>query len=479
MRLILRIISYKGLPPIDAMSTEFSQQGGSIGRKHGNTLVLADDEHIVSGRHAEIVFVNNGFTIKDVSTNGTFLYSSGIELKNSSAPLADNDILRLGEYELGVQILADQVASHFNPFADGTVSSAAIVDPFASSFAPEPFAALATPTPDSLGIQPLFAGGDPFGQPESSLSQVPVFKEQPPSSPFQDSFVLPAISSVDTPEQDIAKFLKGLDTLGGVTPSQAVEPLPEAITVDPFAELAAIANPLPADNPPAAPTFALNDDLPLKTGIDVVPENLHTAPKIPSEPKPAIQDAELMRMFLAGAGITEQNLVDAQRSPEIMHSLGGLFRVLVEGLMDVLRARAEMKSEFRVSVTTLRSYDNNPLKFNPDVDSVLRLLIAPKNPAFTDADTAVKEAFKDVKLHQLAVTAGIQASLTEILARFNPEAIEKSLGEGLILQKKARCWEVYCERYPGLKNMAMDEFFGDQFAEAYEKQMLLLSKRQT
>ena len=65
-----------------------------------------------------------------------------------------------------------------------------------------------------------------------------------------------------------------------------------------------------------------------------------------------------------------------------MSAAGALFRNLVEGLMDVLRARAEMKSEFRVSVTTLRSNENNPLKFNPDVDSVLKLLTWPAKPRF-------------------------------------------------------------------------------------------------
>ena len=182
--------------------------------------------------------------------------------------------------------------------------------------------------------------------------------------------------------------------------------------------------------------------------------------------------------FLSGAGISDKNFLPPEAWPESMQSVGALFRHLVEGLMDVLRARAEMKSEFRVSVTTIRSFDNNPLKFNPDVESVLKLLMSPKNPAFIDADMAVKEAFKDIKCHQMAMTAGIQASLTEMLYHFNPDSFEKILGEGLIFQKKARCWELYCEKYPELKNKALEEFFGDEFAEAYEKQMLLLSKRQ-
>lgn len=78
MRLILRILSYKGMPLAEAMQVEFTESGGSVGRKPGNDMVLADSEQIVSGRHAEIVFANNAFQIKDTSTNGTLLLKSGI-----------------------------------------------------------------------------------------------------------------------------------------------------------------------------------------------------------------------------------------------------------------------------------------------------------------------------------------------------------------------------------------------------------------
>jgi type VI secretion system protein ImpI/type VI secretion system protein len=159
-----------------------------------------------------------------------------------------------------------------------------------------------------------------------------------------------------------------------------------------------------------------------------------------------------------------------------MATAGELFRCLIEGIMEVLRARAEMKSEFRVSVTTIRSVDNNPLKFNPDVENVLKLMLGPHNPAFMPANKAVTEAVSDIKQHQLAMTAGIQASLSAMLKSFSPDNIEKGLGDGLIFQKKARCWELYCEKYPHMKSRAMEEFFGDAFVEAYEKQMRLLDR---
>lgn len=497
MRLILKIISYKGFPSADDMTTEFTEQGGSIGRKPGNTMVLADAEHIVSGRHAEISFQNGGFVIKDMSTNGTMLVNSGMELKNNSAPLSSDEIIRLGEYEISVKVIAEQAAAVGNPFDTPFGGSSAFSDPFAAASPAEPlFNIPSAPRADFQDIKPLFSGLDPFGQEELPFAVNTPFKEQAPSSPFQDSFTPPDVRVVETAEPNIADFFKGLDGLSAnETPLQepiaVMEPSIETPTPvfegsshgtpDPFLELRGVSeNSFPQQTVAPEPA-SVHVQTPNATPVSPSPIPTATVSQTPTPLAPVAPsqlDSELIRMFLLGAGISDPALVSAENASEAMKSIGGLFRGLIEGLMDVLRARAEMKSEFRVSVTTLRSIDNNPLKFNPDVESVLKLLIAPKNPAFTDSDTAVKEAFKDIKFHQMAMTAGIQASLAEILSRFNPDSFEKRLGEGLIFQKKARCWELYCEKYPELKNLALEDFFGDQFAEAYEKQMLLLSKRQ-
>lgn len=512
MQLILNVMSYKGLPAPGLLPVTFDQDGGSIGRKAGNTLLLNDNEHIVSGRHAEIFFQNGGFFIRDVSTNGTLLVNSGTELKNAVAPLTGNELLRIGEYEIRVELLDDQPQAHFatgpaptldDPFAAfGFVNPS---EPVASQIPPSP--PQNTATPAFADVQPLFAGLDSFAIEELPTPAQPAFKELPPNSPFQDSFVAPEVG-IAAPEPDIAQFLKGLDALDGLGQSSP----PTAADVDPIT--------LAAEQAPALDFSPTLSEASASAGLDADPFNLSslaaitpafgetsseappvmapvqstvaapvtsppaasivpTASVTPAAPLAAPADAELLQRFLAGAGITDSTLIDPQCGPEAMQAIGGLFRSLLEGLMAVLRARAEMKSEFRVAMTTLRSLDNNPLKFNPDVESVVKLLLAPKSAAFIAPEVAVAEAFRDIQSHQLAMTAGIQASLAEVLARFEPQAIEKRLGEGFMLQRKASCWEQYCQQYPYLKAMALDDFFGEAFAEAYEKQMAMLSRAGT
>ena len=64
---------------------------------------------------------------------------------------------------------------------------------------------------------------------------------------------------------------------------------------------------------------------------------------------------------LAGAGL--------ERAPvtlEFARSFGQIFRVVVSGVMDVLRARQQIKDEFRMRMTQFRAADNNPLKFSAE-----------------------------------------------------------------------------------------------------------------
>ncbi len=45
-----------------------------------------------------------------------------------------------------------------------------------------------------------------------------------------------------------------------------------------------------------------------------------------------------------------------------MEAVGRSYRLMVEGLIDVLRARSSLKGEFRMQQTMIRPVENNPLK---------------------------------------------------------------------------------------------------------------------
>ncbi len=187
-------------------------------------------------------------------------------------------------------------------------------------------------------------------------------------------------------------------------------------------------------------------------------------------------DSELLKAFLAGAGIDQEAFVPPQQTLQLMRTAGELLRNMVDGLMETLAVRAKLKSEFRIPVTTIQSHQNNPLKANTTVDNALALLLKPENSGFLGPQAAVQESFNDLISHQMAMMAGIQAALADSLQKFDPTIIEKAQTDAM-LNKKAKCWEYYTEKYPQLAATAKEQLFGEVFAQAYEAQMQMLISR--
>ena len=217
---------------------------------------------------------------------------------------------------------------------------------------------------------------------------------------------------------------------------------------------------------PVAPVFTAESPS-IPAGFSITPEAVVGAETLVSP--------DLLAAFLEGAGISEVWSLSAAQQVDAMRTAGLLFRSMVAGLMDELQARKAMKAEFRLSRTVLKPRDNNLLKFEPDVGSFIKSMLASADPTFIRANDAVVEGFRDLKFHRLAMTAAFQTSLIGHLNRFDPEIVERETTGGNPLTKKSRCWEYYCEKFPELKNRAIEEIFGEEFADEYEKQMRLLS----
>lgn len=519
MRLILNAISYKGLPVIKPIKAEFTQAGGSIGRKADRTMVLDDPDKIVSGQHAEIHYANGQFLIRDTSSNGTYLVNARQNLSHAQSVLQSNEILRIGEYEISIEILAD-------------LSNGQLIDRSAGSGRAGPFS---DNPPDfssaNIGGQAFPTGNqDVIGQ--ENLLEITadrgLFQGRPFSGDLNDDLnaisgdvsansVKPAIlpaSPVDP--GSIADFLSGINAQAtfNTTPESSFDspfnaggPFSGSLPTSTSSSESQL-NAAPVIRDSFTPPVVKEDKSDLSGSISQYFAGLETLPVLENPgieqalPEPAEQslavgnaqsyavetkqtergtpqagNATLIHEFLSGAGISDESFLSPEQWAETMKSTGALFRLMVENLMEILRARAEMKSQFRVSVTTLRTVDNNPLKFNPDVESVIKMLLGPHNPAFIPSEQAVSGAYRDIKSHQIAITAGIQAALAEVLSRFDPQGFESKFAEGLVFQKKTKCWELYCERYPQLKSLAIEEFFGEAFADAYEKQMQFFADR--
>jgi type VI secretion system FHA domain protein len=174
---------------------------------------------------------------------------------------------------------------------------------------------------------------------------------------------------------------------------------------------------------------------------------------------------------LKGAEVEDPGFLNAAELPDLMEELGAVFRELVNGIWKVLRGRAELKAEMRLAMTMVRPSGNNPLKLSPRLEDAVKGLLKKAHPSFLGPLEAVREGFEDIMNHELALGAGMQASLTEALSRFDPERFGDKNKDSSILQTKGHYWKAYCKAYPELREAAVEGIFGKAFAQAYEHQL--------
>ena len=468
MPLCLTITSYHKLTPGQCAEKRLERGELTIGRGPDNDWVLPDPERLVSTRHCVIQSRDGCYYLTDTSTNGVVLGLSGMRLRRGNSELLqDGELIKLGNYDIQVRIEAG--------FGLGEGAAALPVD----------FDAL------------LGAGGgaaQPFNGEPPGMARVgggSALDTHPDIFDFLNSAPAPSPAPV------IADHL-GVDRHAFTPPpaQPAAPPPPAAVGMpasapgaaipadwDPFAEL------MPTAPPAASPALP-------PVVLEAAPEASMPAPQpeppaAPVQTTAAVQSAspaplppagpltqDLLQAFLRGAGVPQLAL-DAAQAQQQMEAIGRSYRQMVEGLIDVLRARSSLKGEFRMAQTMIRPVENNPLKFAPNVEEALLLLLRPGSQAFMPPDQAVAEGFEDLKAHQIAVMAGVQAAIKHLLKRFQPavleERMEKPSGFAALLPgaRQAQYWALFTELYAAISREAEDDFqelFGREFTRAYEEQ---------
>jgi type VI secretion system FHA domain protein len=451
MSLKLSIESYSGKPPLALNRVIFDKEGGSIGRLSGNTWVLDDPEHYISGRHALINYQKPHYYLTDTSTNGVYINHSLTPLGNgNTALLSQGDILEIGEYEITVIInQEDTETSNLKP-PGSPGNDALLKDPFAD-----------------LGSSPI----DPLLKGESIKRSYGAPSDQE-YSPF------PEIETVDQsyPRGSEANHTPDIHTYFEPVKGIQKETIEEPFRTDQTSgsSISIPENWMELDNPDSSREDNKKiTSFPIKT--PPIPSSL-----TPEEhPDHVGNEAQIIRKFLSGAGLNDNNIAPSL-DPDIFFTVGKVLRTTVQGAMDVLMARATIKNEMRLDVTTLHSTENNPIKFSVSVDDALIRLLTPQKKEYTPPVEAIEEAFEDIRVHQLAVLAGMQTALGSIVKRFDPKVLEKRLQKtnplsaNIPIHRKAKLWELFEMLYEEIGQEAEDDFnllFGHAFIKAYEAQI--------
>ncbi len=465
MPLRFDIVKYQGQPAPIRSPVVIDQDGGSIGRAMDNSIVLHDEA--VSRRHARISFEEGRYCLIDQSSNGTLIYNRDLLVHGEKVELLDGDVLRIGDHELRVRITATE------------------------SPAPERY-----PSP-----APLRGNSVPVSSGEEEIGEYPHAEARSAEQSKRPSLLVKELSIddffKDTDEEDTGKSLKAEPnrraSSGGVLPAFKKEGAGAYSKGRGTDEIPTDLDELFKDIDDLPPIEAAGGSSEGASGgeakVDEASSPLYQ-PETESrhadrEEKPALETPkiseqirqapgevyrELFGRFMKGAGLETSSFTDTE-IPDLMESLGAVFRELVNGLWTVLKGRAEMKAEIRIAMTMVRPTSNNPLKFSPTLEDAVKNLLKRTHPSFLEPIDAVCESFDDIMNHQLALHAGIQESLADALNQFDPQRFSEKNKDSSILRTKGKFWQAYCEAYPELKEDALEGILGKAFVRAYQEQL--------
>ncbi len=223
------------------------------------------------------------------------------------------------------------------------------------------------------------------------------------------------------------------------------------------------------------------------------------APPPPQEPHPPVLEPEqpsskpdnavkadatdstgLLQVFLTAAGIDPDDLHPSVDATEVMTNAGEVLAELVAGMTDLLVARSNAKSMFRLDQTTVLPRHNNPLKLSESTADSLKQLLVGREGEYLGPLDSVREASRDLRFHHDALIAGMIKAFGEFIDRFDPSELEdafqntqerKPMFDALA---KRKYWDLYCDLYPIMTQSGtagLPQQYSEDFVANYEKQL--------
>lgn len=475
----LRIVGYDGQTPVPAAECIIDRSDARLGRADANDLVLPDEDGVVSRVHARIEYADGVYCLIDQSTNGTSLGDPQRCLENGQAvPLADGDLILIGPFTIRAEItpVDDEIAPE--------LSAERLIDLDAPSTKPDPFA------PDEEQLEPL-SEMDGWSSEARRPDWFPVGDEEKP--PAEQPSPVPPPRRASPLDQHM-RAPRGAVPGGEIAqPPPAAEPdhvptgyVPFADQFDDFpssllADEMAIPQPATPDEP-----LQHADQSPAAQPSVTAAGPVEPPPAAPAQPaSEAIVDTVLLDAFLRGLEMSSYR-VPPEKAPEVMQQFGEMVRESVQGLIDILRLRAEFKHEFYVPATSIAPIANNLFKYSVNsTDAISRWLADSDQRAYMAPAQSTRQAFQDLAAHQLALIAGMEAAVAALLKRFSPDALEERIGKATVVEgmmpqvRRARLWEAFENEYRQIADQAAEDFqeiLGQHFARAYTEQIKRLEQ---
>ncbi len=471
MELMLKIIDSQNSMSGVVHQAVVDEDVFSIGRGEDSSWYLPDPQLHISAKHCVIHRRNNEFHLTDISTNGVYINGADESVgRGRSVILNNTDVLGIGEYQIEVN-LESSLAGMTGVEQTGLKKNNEVISEELDSDAV--IAELLTNRQNGQ-LSGAFSGAN-----ERQFA-----KNLGNHTPPERMHFTPPVASFDSSKNGNSDLLHGRD--GGS--ESATQVIPDDWMVSQEQRKPSVRTSVNGSSITSHTSTPIGKSETVKSDDSVPSYESAGAPssfaenandKTYSKNEIGNSSDPILDLILTTAGINSDltNDLDNQKVAKI---IGSILKSFSQGLVETMASRSLVKSEFRLQQTTIRPVDNNPLKFSPNGSDALKILFFSDTNAYLSACESVDESFQDIQAHQLAMMTGIQASLSSLLDKFNPGALEDRFNgknqksASLFSRNTVDNWLEYKDYYSNIREL-MEEGFSDlftsEFGRAYEAQL--------
>lgn len=469
----------------------FQALGGIIGSDANAFWYLTDRVGSVYSIHCEIVFIDDAFCIKDICGE-TYMNFSNMPLgKGKYARLTDEDVVKVGDYEIRVFLNRKEGDENKNNSLEQLFSSKAseLLDGISNSENTSYDLEYKNIKDNDLIIDPIEALDlYDYGPIEESLLEEEV-------KVVSDEFEEELLDHIVNNKNKSLTFSLQADSENDIESAFSINIFRNKISkYKNNLKIKASKNIL--EN--TMVKSLINNKTQVKEAhpmddnvLDLLEQEMAesyskhetSAPRAESdkqfESRSITNNHVLGGPMLAGLGVDVGNHSNMEEMQSLSAEMGATLRICIQGLLDL---HTQVKdSRYGMMHRSLQPIEDNPLRLGLSYEETIRTMFdEEKSAVHLSAASSVEESLRMIKIHNEAVQYATNAALGQILSALSPDALLKRFNRYSrkpmldFDEDKSWAWNMYGKYYQELtsnRQQGFEKLFWEIFEQSYDKKV--------
>ena len=214
-----------------------------------------------------------------------------------------------------------------------------------------------------------------------------------------------------------------------------------------------------------------------QAGVEVMTTDIQKNQQSVSDTQPVDHIVSAPLINSLGIQIEEMG---AEQAHFFLSQVGHALQKAIQGLLILYQADKESKLDLSLLGRSYQAIEDNPLRMGMSYEETARALLSPnKSRVHLSAEHAIEESMQNIKESQKALIEAIQESLRQLMQAFSPKHLEKRFShyrgeQNIELDDDAWKWRMYGDYFEEMtssRQTGLEKMFWEIFEQSYDRKM--------